>query len=265
MRVAAFLLTICTCLAADWLDAARKQGAALERERQWSEAAAVYRHALERGGDTLSPSSRFVLRMSLSETAFYQGDYIQSWRWLRDAETGIPATPEARAQFLNARCALYSVEGKLTAAEHDLTAALDAARLAAAPLTMAATLHNLASLEAHLGALPRAEEHEHNAIALWRDNLGANHEYVRRAWISLSTIQGLRGNWSGAAESLRYSLAVAESPDALANYAVVLDRLHRGKEAREIRKRLPPSPAANGLVDLKSLRQGPAREQIVVR
>jgi hypothetical protein len=79
---------------------------------------------------------------------------------------------------------------------------------------------------------------------------------VQKAWISLSTLQGLGGNWPEAEESLRHALAIRESDEALANYAVVLEKLKRRKEANAVRARLrgtvPPAPL---VLDTRSVSQ----------
>lgn len=256
MRIAIILLALNTCHAADLLQITQTQAAAFERNRQWAEAAAVYRAALEQGGPALSATNQFVLRLALSEMAFNQRDYAESRRWLRQAEPFVP-TPEARVSFFNARAALHIVEGNLSAARRDLDAA-------AAIAPSAATLHHLASIEAQTGALLSAQAHEQEALSLWRSEFGPNHEYVRRAWVSLSAIQVLRKDWESAAQSLGNALAIAEAPDALTNYAVVLDHLHRGKEARAIRSRLPRPLRPNALVDVQSLR-GQSPVNVLVR
>jgi uncharacterized protein HemY len=48
----------------------------------------------------------------------------------------------------------------------------------------------------------------------------------------------LRGDWRAAAQSLERALAISDSDEALSNYAIVLDKLKRHKEARGIRQKL---------------------------
>jgi hypothetical protein len=89
---------------------------------------------------------------------------------------------------------------------------------------------------------------------------------VMKALISLSSLQGLAGDWRAAGKSLREALAIAETPEALANYAVVLDKLKRGGEAKEIRKRLTGSgQGAAPLVDAKALAFESSRPAVRVR
>ena len=94
------------------------------------------------------------------------------------------------------------------------------------------------------------------ALEIWRRRLGDRHDYVQKAWISLSTLQGVGGNWREAAESLRRALAIRESDEALANYAVVLEKLKRRKESKAVRARLrgtvPPAPL---VLDTRSVSQ----------
>jgi hypothetical protein len=42
----------------------------------------------------------------------------------------------------------------------------------------------------------------------------------------------LRGDWQAAAKSLERTLSISPSDEALSNYAIVLDKLKRHKEAR---------------------------------
>jgi tetratricopeptide (TPR) repeat protein len=102
----------------------------------------------------------------------------------------------------------------------------------------AAALHNLAAVEMHRARLAEAAAHEAQALALWRERLGDRNWYVMKAWISLSSLEGLRGDWLAARLSLERALAIGESDEALSNYAIVLDKLKRHKEARAIRQRV---------------------------
>jgi tetratricopeptide (TPR) repeat protein len=232
-----------------WEDVA-SIGAALEKERKWDEAARVYRAALTNCDGRCS-----WLLTSLGEMAFNRGEYREARLWFQRAQE---AGAAGSVQLLSARGALYLVEGRLKEAERDLTAAI------ATDSSLAPALHNLASVEMQTGGLAEAEVHQSRALALWRDALGERHEYVRRAWISLSSIQGLRRDWKGAEHSLRNALAIAQTPDALANYAVVLDHLKRGKEARAIRRRLPAVSHQNATVDATALQHEDDRLRVVV-
>jgi hypothetical protein len=129
---------------------------------------------------------------------------------------------------------------------------------------LAGVLHNLASVEMQSGRLDVAHNHQREALELFRREFGDRHEYVMRAWISLSTLEGLRAAWPAAERSLRHALAIAETPEALANYAVVLDRLGRGGEAKKIRQRVAPT-ASNPLIDASALRHEQSRLPVVAR
>ena len=219
------------------------KGAALENERKWDEAAAVYQAALDRCTDRCS-----WLLTSLGEMAFNRGEYREARRWFdRAKDTGGVGS----GRLLGASGALHVVEGRLKEAERDLIAAI---RLNEDLESVAVALHNLASVEMQTGRLAAAEQHELEAIALCRGALGDRHEYVRRGWISLSTVQGLRRDWKAAERSLRNALAIARTADALANYAVILEHSKRGKEAREIRRRLPAVPRPSATVDATALK-----------
>jgi len=214
----------------------------------------------------LAANSPFEQHMDQAQEEFHRGRYREAWASLRAAEPAAATRPEMRAQFLNARSALLLVEGKLTAAQRDIVEVVRLAEHFGDPHLQAGALHNLASLEAQTGELARAQEHQEHALARWSRLHGPRHEFVRRALISLSSIQGLRQDWHAAARSLESALAIAESPDALGNYAVILDRLHRKKEAKEVRRRLPALAVSNALVDLKTLRREAAdHPRVVVR
>jgi uncharacterized protein HemY len=79
-----------------------------------------------------------------------------------------------------------------------------------------------------------------------------------KALISLSSLEGLRGDWRAAGQSLERALAISESDEALSNYAIVLDNLKRHKEARAIRQRLhKPAVGLLPVVDVNALSRHP--------
>jgi hypothetical protein len=84
-------------------------------------------------------------------------------------------------------------------------------------------------LGADFGRLGEAAVHEKKALAIWRQQFGDQHYYVMKAWISLSSLQGLGSDWRAAESSLHEALSIAETPEALAKYAVVLEKLKRGR------------------------------------
>jgi tetratricopeptide (TPR) repeat protein len=258
MRFLWVLVAVLPAAGNDWPDEVRRRGAELEAAHRWEEAGELYQSMLGdlRGADL---DSRFWLLTSLAEVEFERQDYGQSERWLHQAEQtieGLPSNAPERARLLNAWGTLHLVQGNLTAAERELSRAVHLGEPAAPAEDHAAALHNLAAVEMHLGRLPEAAAHETQALAIWKKHFGERHYYVMKAWISLSSLQGLRGDWRAAEESLRHALAIGESEEALSNYAVVLEKLKRGREAKAIRSRLQHSltpPAA--VVDVKSLVQ----------
>jgi tetratricopeptide (TPR) repeat protein len=251
---------------ADSLRDARQRGAILERDRQWAQAEAVYRSALDRLGSNGSRKDRFWLLTSLAEMSFERQEYGRARGWLRKAEDVVgdlgPDSPE-QARLLNAWGTLYLVEGNLTAAVQKLSRAVAISESVASRADLAATLHNLAGLEMHTGQVEDAAAHETRALALWREELGDRHYYVMKAWISLSSLQGFCGNWHAAEKSVQNALAIAQTPEALANYAVILDKLKRGSEAREIRRRLHAQKlSASPLIDVKEMPHEIARPSL---
>jgi tetratricopeptide (TPR) repeat protein len=226
------------------IDDVRTRGSELESGGRWTEAAELYRSTL---GQTTGQAERFWLLTSLAEVEFERRDYAQAAQWLNQA---VPASAPERFRLLNARGTLHLVQGNLAAAERDISQAL----ATAPPEDRAAALHNLAAIKMHRSRLSEAEEYETQALALWRERFGDRHHYVLKAWISLSTLQGLRGDWQSAASSLEQALAISESQEALTNYAIVLDQLKRHKEARGIRQKVTkPAPAGLPLVDVGNL------------
>jgi tetratricopeptide (TPR) repeat protein len=203
-------------------------------------------------------SDRFWLLTSLAEVEFERQEYVRSERWLRQAEQaidGLAANAPERVRLLNAWGALHLVRGNFRAAERQLSRSVQFGD--AVPEDRAAALHDLAAVEMHLRRLPEAVAHETQALGIWRARLGDRHYYVMKAWISLSSAQGLLGDWTAAEESLRQALAIGASDEALGNYVVVLDTLKRGKEAKSIRQRLGGSRSPlPGVVDVKSLASG---------
>jgi hypothetical protein len=118
-------------------------------------------------------------------------------------------------------------------------------------------------VEMQIARTKEAIIHETRALAIWRQQFGDRHYYVMKAWISLSSLQGICGDWRAAESSLRNALSISQTPEALANYAVVLEKLKRGKEAREIRRRLrvrTPSPLP--VADLKAMPYEAERPQV---
>lgn len=232
----------------------RERGAELEAARRWAEAAAVYESALPDAGE-----DRASLQLAIAEMRFNQGDYPGARKWLREAEASLRYVGRSApgwGQLLNAKAALYLVDGNLSAA----------LRVLAGVAPFAGTLHSLASVEAQTGNLVRAEEHQRQALALFRQQHGDRHDSVQRAWVSLSTYQGLREDWRGAEQSLLQALAIAETDEVVHNYVVVLDRLHRKRDADVLRRRhVGTLIKSSDLVDVQRLRQGRGAMGVGVR
>lgn len=238
MRVFWLFLAVLPAVASDPLAQTRARGLELESAHRWQEAAGLYRSMLEQvdGRD-----SRFWLLTSLAEVEFEGGGYAQSERWLHQAaETieGLPTEAPEHVRLLNALGTLHLVQGNLSAAERELSRAVELGQSIAPPEDRAAALHNLAAVEMHRNRLAEAAAHETQALAIWRERFGERHYYVMKAWISLSSLEGLRGDWQAAARSLERALSINLSDEALSNYVIVLDKLKRHKEARASRQRL---------------------------
>jgi tetratricopeptide (TPR) repeat protein len=253
MRIFWLLLATLPAAANDPLAEIRARGAELESAHRWEEAAGLYRSVL---GQAAGRDIRFWLLTSLAEVEFERQDYAQAKRWLQQAaETieGLPAEAPERVRLLNAWGTLHLVQGELTAAQRELSRAVELGGSCAPLEDRAAALHNLAAVEMHRNKLAEAAAHEGQALALWRERFGDRHYYVMKALISLSSLDGLSGDWQAARQSLERALAISESDEALSNYAIVLDKLKRHKEARAIRQRLhQPVVAPLAIVDVSA-------------
>jgi len=231
----------------------RQRGAELEAGRQWNQAAALYQTALTQASN---PDDRFWLLTSLAEMEFELRNYSRSEGWLHQADTLVAQfqNPVHQARLANAWGTLWLVQGNLTAAQRKLMESIELSRSSAPREDQAAALHNLAAVEMNAGQLREALEHETRALELWQSALGSEHYYVMKAWISLSSVHGLRKDWLAAEQCLLQALAIRRSPEALENYAVVLDKLKRGREAKAIRSGLGTGHVSEPvLVDVKSL------------
>lgn len=260
------LLLFATALwgAEDWpakLAAARQ----CEAAGRWAEAAAIYQQALAEGaGDPLD------LELALGQLGYYRNAYGEARLWYRRAAERMRGQPQAPRwpELLVGRAVLDLVDGKLTAAEQGLRTALRISQEnGVAPLP--GILHNLASIELQTGRLADAERHQADGLRMMQENLGPRHEEVRRAWISFSTIAGLRSDWPAAERRIRAALDIAETPEALANYIVILEKQKKTKQARLLRRRLGNAPlplaAAGNIVDAQLLSRRAAPAVVMVK
>lgn len=195
-----------------------------------------------------------------SATSFEAGDYRSAERFLYEAERlGVQVSRDRSARLWNGRGALALVRGDLTTARLALREAVAASHDIS---TRAASLHNLAGVEMNLGEFASAESHEREAIELMRTPASPD---LGKALISLSSVQGLRGDWRAAERTLREVLASERSPEALSNLAVVLDKLGRRREARALRRTFAPARFERpDLVDVHALR-GATDSRILTR
>jgi tetratricopeptide (TPR) repeat protein len=224
------------------LSDALERGIQLEENHRWEEAAALYEAALPESTEPLR------LQFAIAEMCFNQQDYARTRKWLRAVEGSLrdhPGDAGEWARLLNAKAALHLVEGNLSAAR----------RVLAGVAPSAGTLHTMASVEAQTGELAKAERHQKEALAMFREQLGERHDSVMRAWISLSTIQGLRRDWRAAERSIQQALAIRETAEGLANLAAVRRRGQRSEAPTEARH----------LVDVQTLRHEGNRPAVVVR
>lgn len=195
-----------------------------------------------------------------AETSFERRDYREASRQLRRAKEllgaeGAPARWRARVATGLGTIAL--VEGRLGEAERRLREAEQL--IAAEDSDLAAVLHNLASVQAQSGRLPEALRHQRRAIAIWEKSRNPQRA---KAWTSLGTMEAMAGDWKTAARSLERGLAIEESAETWGNYALVLERLGRGKEARAIQRKLSrsESTSTSPSVDARALIK-PARAE----
>jgi len=218
----------------------------LEAAGQWEAAHEIYRHAFDTLPAETPHEDRLRLLTVLADVSVRSGDFRRALTWIGKADADV-RTDADRAVLLNARGNIALRQGRLGVAENEFRAALE---LRPPADTGAAALINLASVESQTGRVPQARVHAQEALQLWRRELGDRHPSVAGAWITLSTMEALSGDWRAAERSLRAALDVEQSPDAMWNLAVVLERLGKGGEAARWRKQVgeqvrPAAPTAD--------------------
>src|SRR5215472_18542376 len=125
MRIFWLLLATLPAAANDPIAEIRARGAELESAHRWEEAAGLYRSML---GQAAGRDVRFWLLTSLAEVEFERQEYAQAKRWLHQAAKtieGLPDEAPEHVRLLNAWGTLHLVQGDLTAAERELTRAVE--------------------------------------------------------------------------------------------------------------------------------------------
>ncbi len=226
---------------ADWVNAGNR---ALYAGRP-AEAATNYRRALESQVQAGAPRTVLLhLRVNLATAYLEAGD-------TRAAESVLPQVDEAdglkdegatRAEVLNTRAAVHTLQGKWRDAEHELREAREI-MLHEHQLgdILPTVLHNLASIELRTGNYAEARSLELEALSLWGKFLDPDHPHMIRAWSALGAVEYLVHRPQEAHQSMQRAIASArktygpEHPiiaDLLQSDAVILDRLKLKKEAK---------------------------------
>src|SRR6185295_7592855 len=99
---------------------------------------------------------------------------------IRDLDSDAPE----RVRLLNAWGTIHLVEGAVTAAQRELSQAVELSESIATPPDFGAALHNLAGVEMQIGQLSHALIHETRALAILRREFGERHHYVLKALVS---------------------------------------------------------------------------------
>jgi tetratricopeptide (TPR) repeat protein len=187
---------------------------------------------------------------------YESADYPCAKRLLRQAAQ-LPETesdPELAARAANGLGVLALVEGRVSEAVRQLERA--AAQMPQSDGDLRASVfHNLASALARSGDIEGARQHQQQAIQIWECDPENNRTSLYRGWVSLSTYHGLSRHWTTALADLENAFRYDRDLSAMANYAAILDRLGRRREARDIRRSLPAeAPGAFALADVRTLR-----------
>lgn len=244
---------------------------------RYGEAGAVYRRAIQNAArPQIAPSTHVRVRLNLVALHLESGDVGSARR-----ELHATAEVEGAASMPDLHCAtgtLHLLEGNLSAAAKAFERALAMLPQDSRDEQHASLLENLASVRIKQGRLEKARDQLLASLALLERGSRTEVQRVRTLG-SLSTVEYLRHDFMAAEKAGARALSLAEarfggeSPivaDLLANYAMVLERLRRGKEAKSYRARansLRSSVDATvpAVVDMSELRVSGSNARVRVR
>lgn len=255
----------------DWNDVALRH----QEAGRYRDAGEAYRKAIAAAESTAAaPAVRLRVHLNLVSLLLEEGSHRSAAQWLRAAEAWtheLPSNGPDLAAFHNAVATLRLMEGKLSEALHAYEKVL---RIVDRPTVqyddvLACALQNIASVQMRQGHFDPARRNLERAIAMLESVSGTHQSHMIRAFASLSTLEYLAKDYAAAEKAAARALTMAEnhygadSPiagDILENYALILDRLRRGKEAKLFRSRartIQPG-AVSGfrpLIDLTELKR----------
>ena len=214
---------------------------------RFQEAHQAYHRAIEaaeRAG--APPVDRLRLQANLASLYLEEGAVQNADRVLRQAvrlARDVPPDSAELAGFYNAVGGVRLIQGNLSAAQdaYDRTLAILDRPGAPPGHELATAVESLSGVQIRRGLYGEARRNLDRAIAILERTEGAHASLLIRALTSLSSLQYLTRDWSGAAATVARALAMAENHygpnhpavgDVLQNYALILEKLHRGKEAR---------------------------------
>jgi tetratricopeptide (TPR) repeat protein len=231
-----------------WNDVATQ----LQEKGRFREAREAYQRAIEATENSpVLPATRLRLQLNLASLYLEERAYTDADQLIRAAESqaqGISRDNPELARLFNVAGTLRLIEGKLSSAEQKYREALAILDQARPEHTneLASALLNIASVQMRQGNYLEARGSFDRGIALLEASAETPKSQLIRALASRSTLEYLAKNWKDAERAAARALAMAEtqygseSPvvgEVLQNYALILDRLRRGKEARSYRRR----------------------------
>jgi tetratricopeptide (TPR) repeat protein len=124
---------------------------------------------------------------------------------------------------------------RLKDSERDYRRAIEILRAIKHRPELAAAIHNLARVRADQGRIDEAKSLIEEAIAVWQDSLGPNHDDVAEGWASLATLDQTQHRYAEAARAYRRALEIFSKSRAPTDPRLigVLDRYSAVLRAQE--------------------------------
>jgi tetratricopeptide (TPR) repeat protein len=234
-----------------WNDAALQH----QEQGRFRDAHEAYKRAIEAaGGAAVTPATRLRLQLNLASLYLEEREYGSAEQLIRAAERHArevpPDSPEL-AGLYNAAGTLRLIGGKLSPAQQMFEKALAILDRPGVGLgnELASVLLNTASVQIRQGRYAEARRNLERAAGLLQDAPGASKSQLIRVLATRSTLEYLAKDRAAAESAAARAVSLAEAhygPDNLLvaelmqNYALILNRLSRGKEARSYRARERP-------------------------